>query len=973
MKHKALKISLIILTSLSGALTLTGFIGGPIMDGNSAAMNMFFHAETSHVVNKQGESDPEKLKYFRSDYEDVNGKVIQQKDEEVSQQVEAEGVVLLWNENDTLPLKNSAKVSLLSHSSVSLVETGTGSGWLGHQSYSSDLKTALRENDITVNQTLWDFYSSGAGSTYKRTDMESQCKQNVMLSVNEVPWSAYTDEVKDSFSSYGDAAIIVLSRTGGEYSDARGHGVDTKDKNYLALSSAEKDLLEHAIQYKNAGTFSKVVLLINSGNPLQFDELSDYMSDIDAAMYVGQPGTYGTRAIADLLVGKVSPSGRLTDTWCFDNTTAPSCMNDSDKQYANASSFTLQSKKYSEDYMVYQEGVYIGYRYYETRYEDSILFSSERNVGDFDYDKTVLFPFGYGISYTQFSYSDYHVQEKDDFFEISVKVTNTGLKPGKEVVQIYLQKPYTQHDQNVGIEKSAVELASYTKTKELQPEESVVAHLTVDKKQLRTYDSFDKKTYIAEGGDYYFSVGKDSHSAINNILSMKGSDKVHGDATLSYRISMKEDFADFSKNEETNVKITNQLDLGDINTYENAGENHVTYVSRKNWLETLPITTAELLMTEGMAKDLSYDKPFEEDPKLEYPDYEEDNHLTAFSFKDASWDDEHWDDLLDEMSWDEQALLCANGYHHTQEVCSIALPSTNEENGPVGITKRSDFPLPTGEDFQYVAYPNGPIMGSSFNDELIENMGKHMSEDMLYTKYSGIYGPGVNLHRTAFCGRAWEYPSEDPYLTGKICASEIKGIQNKGAMAFAKHFALNDLETNRRHVSIWCNEQVSREIYLQAFEYALLDGECYAMMNSFTRIGPKWCGACPELITDILRDEWGWKGINISDWDSGGPMSKIDGLLAGTDSFDGNNTAEAFREWEFSPTVAHRLRESSKRIIYTLLKTNAFNGISADSKVVPITPWWHTMIWTVGYVSLGVTLICLGSLMVVIIKDKREH
>ena len=192
-------------------------------------------------------------------------------------------------------------------------------------------------------------------------------------------------------------------------------------------------------------------------------------------------------------------------------------------------------------------------------------------------------------------------------------------------------------------------------------------------------------------------------------------------------------------------------------------------------------------------------------------------------------------------------------------------------------------------------------------------------------------------------------------------------------MAFAKHFALNDLETNRRHVSIWCNEQVSREIYLQAFEYALLDGECYAMMNSFTRIGPKWCGACPELITDILRDEWGWKGINISDWDSGGPMSKIDGLLAGTDSFDGNNTAEAFREWEFSPTVAHRLRESSKRIIYTLLKTNAFNGISADSKVVPITPWWHTMIWTVGYVSLGVTLICLGSLMVVIIKDKREH
>ena len=982
------------LTGFFAVVTAVGFITSYITKQNSAAVNMFFHTEEFKIVEDKNVEGNVNNIYFESSYGDnVDGDIIAEEDYAICVEVEEEGASLLWNNNDALPLEEGDKVSLLSQSSYEIVETGSGSGYLPNFKYSKNLKDTLTENGISVNQTLWDFYAAntGPGKTYRRTTREGQCTENQTLSVNEIPWSKYSSKELDSFKTYGNAAIIVLARTGGEYSDLKTHGVDTHGNNYLNLSDSEATLFRNVVDLKKVGTFEKIILLINSGNPIQLNELEEYIDEIDAAMYIGQPGTYGAEAVANLLTGKVSPSGGLTDTWCYDNTAAPACFNDGDYAYDQPTKYTTD--KLLNRYMMYQEGIYVGYRYFETRYEDTIL--DRANVGDFDYDKVVCFPFGYGLSYTEFEYSNFKVEKKNNGFDLSVRVTNKGAVAGKNAVQFYLQKPYTSYDQTFEIEKSSVELCGFSKTLTLSPNKYQDVTYHVDMEQLRTYDFLGSGTYIAEAGDYYFTVAHDAHDAVNNILLKKGFaraslvpagglDAVESSSDLVSIIKLEKNFADFTKSKETGMEIKNQLELGDINLYENNGEQHINYISRNDWNGTLPTTYAKITMTEGMFQDLKYEKREVLDDDGEYKDlpfptydakYTTDD-VNAIMLKDQPYDSPYWDKLLDKMSWSEQEYLCVNAYHHTQEVVSIGLPGSNQENGPVGITKRSDFPLPSGKDYKYVAYPNGPIMGGTFNEELIEEMGKHMSEDMLYTKYNGIYGPGANLHRTAFSGRAWEYPGEDQFLTGKICAAEIRGIQTKGCMAFAKHFALNDLETNRRHVSIWITEQASREIYLNAFEIAFIEGDCAATMNSFTRVGPKWCGACPELITTILREEWGWKGINITDWMSGGPMNHLDALIAGTDSFDGNGQIGNLKAYKDSKKFAYRVRESSKRIIYNVIRTNAMNGVSSNTRIVKVTPWWRATTLAVSYSALGITVLFAGLTglsIFLIIRDKRRR
>ena len=981
------------LTGFTALLTTVSVITTVLMKQNSAAVNMFFHTQEFKIVqDEENESEEAKI-YFKSSYgDDVDGDIIAEEDRYICVEVEEEGAALLWNNNDALPLDSGNKVSLLSQSSYEIVETGSGSGYLPNFNYSKNLKDSLSDVGITANPTLWDFYAAntGPGKSYRRTTREGNCTENQTLSVNEIPWSNYSTNVLNSFTAYNDAAIIVLSRTGGEYSDLKTHGVDTHDKNYLNLSDSEVNLFRNVVNYKKNGTFNKLILLINSGNPIQLSEIQEFIPDIDAAMYIGQPGTYGCEAVANLLVGDANPSGGLADTWCYDNTVAPACFNDGDYSYNQPTRYTTD--KLLNRYMVYQEGIYVGYRYFETRYEDYI--SEVENVGEFDYQGTVCFPFGYGLSYTEFEYSNFRVEKKDNGFKLSCRVKNVGDVAGKNAVQFYLQKPYTLYDQSNEIEKSSVELCGFVKTKNIKPNEYRDVEYHVDMEQLRTYDFLGKESYIAEAGDYYFTVAGDAHEATNNILMKKGfaksellpagcQEEVIANGALADSVKMERNFADFTKDKNTGVEITNQLNLGDINLYENNGDQHVNYLSRSNWEGTFPKDYERITMTEGMFNDLKYEKTevLEDDGEyadLPFPTYGakyEEEDVTAITLKDQPYDSPYWDKLLDKMTWSEQEYLCVNAYHHTQEAVSIGLPGSNQENGPVGITKRSDFPLPGGKDYKYCAYPNGPIMGGTFNEQLIEKMGEHMSEDMLYTKYNGIYGPGANLHRTAFSGRAWEYPGEDQFLTGKICAAEIRGIQTKGCMAFAKHFALNDLETNRRHVSIWTTEQASREVYLNAFQIAFIEGDCRATMNSFTRVGPKWCGACPELITNILRKEWGWKGINITDWMSGGPMNHLDAIMAGTDSFDGNGQIGNLSAWKDSKIFAYRVRESAKRIIYNVLKTNAMNGISSSTRIERVTPWWRKTTIAISWSLAGVTLAFAGLLSFSIylnIRDKKK-
>lgn len=995
----------IILTTIFAILFAIFLVGYFVLLNFSAAVNMFFNTKEYKTV--KGNSG-EKPIYYDSDYEfmssdpnfeasDEAGKDLFNEDARIIEQIEAEGAVLLWND-DALPLDKSKTISLLGRGSQSLVETGSGSGWIPSSEYSATLKSAFEDIDVEINQTLWNFYNGKP----LRTEKNSACTEGSggNLSVNELPWSQYTTAVKNSFAN--TTAVVVLSRTGGEYRDLFDNGLDSVDGsgNYLALTKAEIDLLDNVRNYKNDGTFDKVVLLINSGNPLQLDKIAEYKNDgtIDAAMYIGEVGTTGANAVAKLLVAEdgLAPSGHLTDTWTYNHNSAPATANDGDYDYAKYATFkdenahTLVERQ--GEYMVYQEGIYVGYRYFETRYEDCVLGNGgadsavgSTNGGAWGYSNEVAFPFGHGESYTTFSYSDFKVDynSKKGEYEISVKVKNEGEMAAKDVVEIYLQKPYTQFDIDNGLEQASVQLVGFAKTGEINKGKTTTVTVTVDEKYLTTYDDEVNQKYIVEGGDYYFAIGQNAHDALNNILAAKGKTvadgmTANGNANLANKTTISENLNKYTYSIYNNeVVVTNQLDTGDLDAYSGVADENFAYLSRNAWSETYPTTHVKLTMTQQLANALTWDKAFEEDPEAQMPTYGAENGLTIAMVMNEPYDSQAWEDLLDQMTWEEQALMCSNAYHRIEGAVSISLDQCMTENGPVGITKRSDFPKAKGEDYIHVSYPCGPIMGGTWNVELVEEMGKHMSEDMLYTGYQGIYGPGLNLHRTSFGGRNWEYPSEDAFLSGTIGAAECRGIENKGCTAYVKHYALNDTETNRRHVGIWSNEQATRELYLLPFEmvFAAEDSDeaaASACMNSFTRIGATWCGASSELLINILREEWNWTGIMISDWDTKDTMSKIDGILNGTDSFDGNNNASVYSEWKDSPTVAQALRTATKHIIYTTAHTNIMNGISSDDRVVPALPWWKSAIIAV-FSAFGVLAAASSTCLTLsIIKNKKE-
>lgn len=526
--------------------------------------------------------------------------------------------------------------------------------------------------------------------------------------------------------------------------------------------------------------------------------------------------------------------------------------------------------------------------------------------------------------------------------------------------------------------------------------------------------TFAEETYIIEEGTYYLAIGTDAHDALNNILSGQGKSVTHrvmgsdgssqnsGDEFV-HSLELEEDFRTYSRSAQTGEEVFNQLDSGDINKYENRGQNSVVYLSRSNWQSTYPKQAAKLSLNMKMARDLDYDKePIDDGYEMPvygkftsqstngkpditkgdmvayqfmnaplYPEKAKDknevyNKEDGFTYGD--WE-AMWDRLLDQMTADEQAYIIVNSYHWIHGAESVYLPESRQENGPVGITRRmdtSDDPIWTslpndktmkgsdGTSWVWVAYPCAGIIAASFNNEVAKDIGEHKSEDMLYTGYNGIYGPGVNIHRSPYGGRAFEYPSEDPFLAGMIEAYECMGIESKGCLAYAKHYALNDMETNRVNLGVWSNEQASREIYLRAFEIVFTVGKASATMNSFTRIGMVWSGASYAMMTTILRDEWGYDGLVISDWDTdGSAMSKIDGVLAGTDTFDGNKLQGELLKYKDNAAVAQAMRTAVKRVIYNVVRTHAMNGMSLNSRIVKVTPWWQTALIALQS-SLGV-------------------
>lgn len=982
-----------VLTVLLAILTIAAIIGTSVAMRYTTTINVALDVSTYKIIKGDTDEDTE---YFKSTF--ASNEEREAYEEELCALVESEGAALLKNDNNALPLAAGAKVSLFAHGSVDLMYGGTGSGSVD-TSKAPSLKEALNEYGIEVNETLWDWYSSDdIMSKYSRVTPDAisdTLEANTQYAVNEAPWSEVESAASSSFAEYGDAAIVVFSRSGGEGADlpSGSNGSDdwwTKgsegDGNYLALSQEEKDLLAGLKALKDAGTFKSIVVLLNTSNAIELDFLNpeicgvDY--GIDSCMWIGDVGQTGVMGVGRLIAGEVSPSGSIVDTFAYDNMTNPAMYNFYTTAYPNAEEYGLltDGPDVQGMYSVYQEGIYLGYRYYETRYEDVVMGTA--NAGDYDYSSAVAYPFGYGISYTDFAYSDFNVTESGDNFEVSVTVTNTGdTYSGKKTVQVYFQSPYTDYDKANGIEKASAELCGFAKTDTLAPGASEKVTVTVPKKELRTYDSNNAKTYILDAGDYYFTVANGAHEAVNNILAAKGYTventsgrmTADGDTTVTWMWNnAQQDNEIFSVSDATGSEITNLFDEADPNKSSNA-PGSVTWLSRSDWTGTFPTAPAALTANETLAAALDftiYDPETVEMPEM--PTMGADNGLMLASMIGKDYDDPEWETLLDQLTYDEMVQTITLGFHNTAACASIGKAATKDENGPQGLTAA----LTGGASA--MCYTSEDVMAATFNVELLEDLGRCIGEDCLAMGYSGLYGPGVNMHRTAYSGRNFEYYSEDPFVAGTICAAEVKGIQSMGVYVYLKHVALNDSESSRRGVNTWLNEQTAREIYLEVADKAIVDGGAWCTMSGFNRWGSWWSGSYQALQTDYLRGELGMRGMSISDYSGSSQyMDLIDGMIAGTDIWDSPDptihTAKAnTAEYKNDPYVVSEMRDAMHNILYTVANSNAMNGLSSSDRMETVTPWWQTALYALDAVLVVGTVLCAWRLVVSVKKNKAQ-
>lgn len=881
------------------------------------------------------EDEEEEALYFKPDFDTVDETVAYGL--AIAEQVEAEGAVLLLNKGQALPLGEGAKVSLFSNSMVNPVYGGTGSGNID-ASTALSFKDALKESGIAVNETLWNFYLEDDMKQYERDGGGFTSS----ATVGEVPWSVYTQEVKNSVTQYGDAAIVMFSRVGGE-------GVDLNfTENYLELNQDEQDLLAGLAEMKEAGNVKKIIVLLNTANALEVDFLWEDDYSIDACLWIGDVGIKGTEAVADIIAGLVTPSGSLADTYCKNNFTSPAMVNNIATMYEGADAAVDGGRlvpSAASYYMVYQEGIYVGYRYYETRYEDHVM--EKGHAGEYAYAEDVAFPFGYGLSYTDFAYSDMQVtyNEEADQFEISVTVTNVGdTYSGKETIQVYSQSPYTDYDKENGVEKASVTLCGFGKTDILAPGKAETITVKVDKRDLASYDAYGAKTYILDEGDYYLTLATDAHNAVNNILAVKGYTPENtaermdawGDTSLVYKWTQDVFDAETYAVSASGTAITNQLEMADPNLYEGS-ETKVTYLTRNNWVDTFPTESVKMALTDMLVSDL-------QNVQYNPADYEEmtmpvmgaDNDLKLYDMMGLAYDDPKWEKLLDQMTYDEMAKMVTDGFHWQMPVKSVEAPGTRDENGPQGLTAA----LMKNSSVKGTAFTSEDVMAATFNTELMYEVGKCIANDCLMAGVSFLYGTGVNTHRTPYGGRNFEYYSEDGFLAGKICAAETLAMEERGVGVLMKHFALNDSEQQRIGLGVWIPEQAAREIYLKAYQAPVEEGNANGVMTAYTRWGATWSGANYNLITNILRKEWGCDGKIITDNALNEYLNVADFVLAGGTIFDAmlptqQNQAKKYKD---DAVVVNAIREACHRNLYKTVNGSAMNGVGEDTTIEIVTP-----------------------------------
>ena len=1003
-------------------------VGGQMAMANAAVISKFLGQDGFNLIKDEtiGADEALDTEYFKTVYNSVAE--LKANGEKLTQTVMEEGAVLLKNDNNALPLSSTDKISLFSASSVNPIY----SGYREHNDKSkgsTNLIDGFREAGLDVNESLYNWYkSSGYGRQYINGP-----GLYAIVNINEASWNEIPDDVK--YASGYNTAVFVLSRIGGEGTDNqmfdngesnnnRGIEWDGYNGNYLALSEDERSVLQGLKAAKDAGKYDKIIVLCNFTNQVMLDFVDDPAYGVDAVLYSGGIGSKGSVAIGNILSGKVNPSGKLSDTFWKNHYLNPVHANygqyklDTSKigdyyAYSSYIYYDTNGKEIASSagnqngYVVYQEGIYVGYRYTETRYEDKVM--GNGNAGDFNYSAAVSYPFGYGLSYTNFEYSDYMVQynPETDSYDISITVKNVGSVAGKEAVQIFLQKPYTAHDVKYGVEAASVELVTYDKTGILEPGASETLTMSVSRRDFAKYDSYGHKTYILEEGDYYLAAGNGAHEAVNNILAAKGFTVANGmdaignrdlaikvgvmDSNVDKRITENDlliystaDVNVYSEKDENGIlvgkHITNQFDNADPKIFEggvNYGENALggawTYVTRSNWTGTVKYAVAvdeatgvvssyarlnnfvKLVKTAAIQAGIDFDILEEATSDIAYPIFG--STSTAWQLIDLrvdengnpiAYNDPRWDELLDQLTWDDYVAILAGGLYNTPALPSVSAPASNTYDSDLGVISKYDMyssGLATklndpDKGTMPATYLDNGIVAATRNLDLIYEYGVQWGEDCLWSGFNGLYGAGANIHRSPYLGRSYGYISEDGFLSGKTLAYMNLGMETKGAYMLAKHCVLNEQETNRCGASSWANEQSIREIYLKVFEVAVKEGSLQGVMTSLNRIGTTPAPHHPFL-NEVLRYEFGMTGYNVTD--SGMPyMDTANCVWAGNDlPINGVSHTVKNIPMEGYGHVAQAARDCVHNVLYTVVNSSAMNGFSSDMRVVRFQPEWE--------------------------------
>ena len=967
--------------NITAGLCAIVFTGNVIAGECAGQINSALGTATSKVVSTLAEGETEGYaRYFESKYNSIAE--LKAAGEAKVREVEGEGIVLLKNDNNVLPLKEGSDVALVGVTILDPVYGGTGSGAVDANGAANYYDVMTQAGYNVVDKELLDYY------------VEKEAKRNAH-EIGEIKWSKVKKNNGDTIGN-GEDVIFVVGRVGGEGNDVTVTIDDTLDDDYLKLNENELSILEGLKELKDDGKIRSITMIINSANPMSVGFLNDEAYGVDAALWVGSVGQTGIYAVGDVISGKTNPSGSLPDTWWVDNQLNPVQNNFGSYTYADANNFDLgtNANKFNQ-YVVYQEGIYVGYKYTETRYEDVVM--GTPNAGDFNYNSIVGYPFGFGLSYTSFSFSDMQVEKTGEgqqtSYDVSVKVTNTGAVAGKKTVQVYAQKPYTEYDKQNGIEKAAVELAGYGKTAILQPGESEVVKVNVPEYFLTSYDATGTGVYILDEGHYYLTVADDSHAAANNILAAKGMTTENGmtaagDASLTYGMDYTFDAETYATSYGTGSEVKSLFADADVNRYEGSGDNSVVYYSRSNWAGTVTSGPVQLAMTAQIAADAKLDDSDLPDATgIEFPTMGVSANLQLVNMMDYDYDDPQWDIFMDQLTYEQMAKLCANGLRMTINIDAIGKPLTVDHNGPSGVTQKysvgeNGYAVQTNDpqkDIKGTCYPCNGIIAATFNDELIREVGELIGEDAMWAGYAGLYGTGLNIHRSPYAGRVFEYYSEDGTLTGLVDAAETLGIQSKGVYVYNKHFVLNDQENNRAGIATWVNEQALREIYLRAFELPIVNADAKCVMTAFNRLGAQWAGAYTELLTDWLRGEAGMEGFAVTDMYDDTYMVKANEVVAGNDIPDNYVGDDISQFAAYGPNgatpnaaVAQALRTSSKRVLYTVLHSRGMDGISSNTQIVSVTPWWQMTLNVAQWTLTGLTALALLLLLLDMAPRKKK-